>query len=119
TMWPVAISPRTTKSTANLKSVRAWVKNHPRMASRSSRAASVARALTPTCSSGTARVPEAPRPHVGPHVCDVLQALGLRAGLADEAPPVRQLAIRKPERILILVIDDHGVHAAVFVVRIP
>src|SRR6201995_2220445 len=50
--------------------------------------------------------PEAPRPHVGPDLLDVGEAIGLDAGPPDGAPARGQRALRRPDRILLFVVHD-------------
>src|SRR5262245_55730746 len=58
-------------------------------------------------------LPQAEGTHVGPDLLDVVEALVLRAGLAHVAPPCRDLAVRRPDRVLLLVIDDDAVDGVV------
>src|ERR1041384_1667705 len=53
------------------------------------------------------RAAQAERPHIGPHLLDVGQALLLPAHLAPAAPAERDLAVLGPDRVLLLVVDDH------------
>src|SRR5262249_43752785 len=57
---------------------------------------------------------QAQRTHVGPDFLDVLQALRLEPALADVVPAERIVAMRRPDRILLLVIHDHFVDRVVF-----
>src|SRR5262249_848390 len=58
-------------------------------------------------------LPQAQPPHVGPDLLDVGEAVGLGARLALRAPAQRQLAVRRPDGVLLLVIDDHSVDGRV------
>src|SRR6185369_14967255 len=46
------------------------------------------------------RAAQAQRPHVGPDLLDIAEALLLGPGLADAAPAQRQLAVLGPDRVL-------------------
>src|ERR1035437_3055829 len=50
------------------------------------------------------------RPHVGPGFVDICQTLVLISGEAVAAPAGRQLALGRPDRVLLLVVDDDDVH---------
>src|SRR5262245_52959080 len=58
---------------------------------------------------------QAQRPHVRPHLLDVGEAFGLGARLARVAPARRVLAVRGPDRVLLLVVDHDLVHGLVVV----
>lgn len=60
---------------------------------------------------------EAEGAHVGPDLFDVVEALLLAALRADVLPTGGQLAIREPNRLLFLVIDDHQISTIVLVFR--
>src|SRR5256885_1244524 len=59
---------------------------------------------------------QAQRAHVGPHLVDVGQALVLAALFAHLPPASRRLAVRKPDRVLLLVVDHDLVDTIVFFV---
>src|SRR5262245_47565637 len=59
-------------------------------------------------------LPQAQRSHVGPHVFDVVETLGLQSSLTDLDPPERKLSVSRPDRILLLMIDDYRVDRSVF-----
>src|SRR5262249_14416789 len=48
---------------------------------------------------------QAAGPHVGPDTLDVIEALLLRTALAGVVPSRRVLTIRRPDRVLLLVVD--------------
>src|SRR5262245_10433509 len=52
-------------------------------------------------------LPERARSHVGPMLGDVLEALRLRTDVSGVSPAERVAAIGRPDRVLILVVDDH------------
>src|ERR1041385_8620748 len=54
--------------------------------------------------------------HVGPHLVDVGQALVLAALFAHLPPASRRLAVREPDRVLLLVVDHDLVDTIVFFV---
>ena len=60
------------------------------------------------------RSAQAGRPHVGPHFIDIFEAFGLAALLAGRSPPLRDLLAARPDRILLLGVDDHQVDFSVF-----
>src|SRR2546421_10396833 len=59
-------------------------------------------------------LPQAQGAHVRPNFLDVGKALGLGAGLARVAPAEWVLAVGGPDRVLLLVVDDHLVDGRVF-----
>src|SRR5438445_8153236 len=54
-------------------------------------------------------VAQALRPHVDPHLVDVGEALAARAGLADVLPARLRRLVERPDRVLLLLVHDHGV----------
>src|SRR3978361_455948 len=56
----------------------------------------------------------AARAHGGPDLLDILEALRLGALLAGVVPAERVLAIRRPDRILLLLVHHHLVDRRVF-----
>src|SRR5207244_3876234 len=52
--------------------------------------------------------------HIGPHVLDPGEALRLRTGLPRVLPTERVVALRRPDRVLLLVVHDHLVNRFVF-----
>src|SRR5215210_1729164 len=52
--------------------------------------------------------------HVSPDFLDVVQALLLRAALADVVPAQGVLTVGRPDRVLLFVIHDHLVDRGVF-----
>ena len=59
-------------------------------------------------------LPKTERPHVRPDLFDVSQTFGLRPALPRVLPAERVLAIRRPDRVLLFVVDDHFVNRRVF-----
>jgi hypothetical protein len=59
---------------------------------------------------------QAEGPHIGPYFLDVGQTFCFRPTLAHVSPAKRNLAIRKPDRVLFLVVDDDYVSSGVFLV---
>src|SRR5215212_8361607 len=57
---------------------------------------------------------ETERPHVGPDFLDVSQTFFLRAALAGVVPAKRILPVGGPDRVLLLMVDDHFVDGVVF-----
>src|SRR5687768_9602884 len=58
---------------------------------------------------------QAERAHVGPHLLHVRQALVLGAGLAHGLPAQRDVLVRQPERVLLLVVHQDDVRAGILV----
>src|SRR5437879_1158603 len=59
--------------------------------------------------------PQAQRTHVGPHALDMVETLLLEAGNADRVPAVWWRPFRRPDRVLLLIVDDHGVGCGVLI----
>src|SRR5262245_7822105 len=50
--------------------------------------------------------PQTQRTHVRPDLFDVLEAFGLRAGLPRVPPAGRDLAVDRPDRVLLFIVHD-------------
>src|SRR5262249_7674461 len=61
-------------------------------------------------------LPQAERPHIRPDLLDIRQALRLGPGLSDIVPTERVLAVGRPDRILLLVVDHDLVDRGVFLI---
>ena len=59
---------------------------------------------------------ETERPHVGPDTLHVLEALVLETTCTNAPPPQRVGQMRRPDRILLFVVDDDFVNGRVFLV---
>src|SRR5256885_3788737 len=71
-------------------------------------ARSTERARSPLVSCGLGHAPaQARRPHVGPDLLHVRQTLLARAGRPFVAPTGRVLPVGRPDRVLLLVVQDH------------
>src|SRR5437588_2675984 len=57
---------------------------------------------------------QAQRAHIGPDFLDIGQAVALEPLLAYFSPAQRKLAVSKPDRVLVLVIDNHRIDPLVF-----
>ena len=60
--------------------------------------------------------PQTEGPHVRPDFIDVFQTLRFFARFASHPPALRDFPAVKPDRVLLLVIDDHVVNTQVLVI---